>query len=146
MALRWAASTFRDVETRFRRILGYRDLWVLKAILDDKHVDEEKESAGDDRARVVTHDFQLRLGQYLASLKPVHKMVGGRATSVTYPMFLRSSRGDLLFMYRRGSSGNGLNLVNVYDEKTRTWKRLLDKPLWDAERALRTRLENGESL
>ena len=34
-----------DVEKRFRRILGYRDLWVLKAILDDKHVDEEKEAA-----------------------------------------------------------------------------------------------------
>jgi hypothetical protein len=66
MALRWAASTFLDVETRFRRILGYRDLWVLKAILDDKHVDEEKEAAWDDRARVVTHDFQLRLGQYPA--------------------------------------------------------------------------------
>ena len=45
MALRWAASTFLDAEKRFRRILGYRDLWVLKAILDDKHVDEEKEAA-----------------------------------------------------------------------------------------------------
>ena len=45
MMLRWAASTFLDVEKRFRRILGYRDLWVLKAILDDKHVDKEKEAA-----------------------------------------------------------------------------------------------------
>ena len=45
MALRWAASTFLDVEKRFRRILGYRDLWMLKAILDDKQVDDEKEAA-----------------------------------------------------------------------------------------------------
>ena len=45
MALRWAASTFLDVETRFRRILAYRDLWTLKAILDDKQVDDEKEAA-----------------------------------------------------------------------------------------------------
>ena len=45
MAMRWAASTFLDVEKRFRRILGYRDLWTLKAILDEKHVDEEKGAA-----------------------------------------------------------------------------------------------------
>lgn len=45
MAMRWAASTFLDVEKRFRRIMGHRDLWTLKAILDEKHVDEEKEAA-----------------------------------------------------------------------------------------------------
>lgn len=45
MALRWAASTFLDVEKRFRRIMGYRDLWTLKAILDQKQVDDEKEAA-----------------------------------------------------------------------------------------------------
>jgi len=45
MAMRWAASTFLDVEKRFRRILGYRDLWTLKAILDEALVDEEKEAA-----------------------------------------------------------------------------------------------------
>ena len=45
MAMRWATSTFLDVEKRFRRIMGDRDLWTLKAILDDKHVDEEKDVA-----------------------------------------------------------------------------------------------------
>ena len=45
MAMRWAASTFLDAEKRFRRIMGYRDLWTLKAILDEKHVDDEKEAA-----------------------------------------------------------------------------------------------------
>jgi len=45
MAMRWAASTFLDAEKRFRRILGYRDLWTLKAILDEKHVDHDKEAA-----------------------------------------------------------------------------------------------------
>ena len=38
-------KTHLDVEKRFRRILGYRNLWVLKAILDEKHIDEEKEAA-----------------------------------------------------------------------------------------------------
>jgi len=45
MALRWAAAAFLDVEKRFRRIMGYRDLWTLKAILDEKHVDDDKEAA-----------------------------------------------------------------------------------------------------
>ena len=45
MALRWAAAVFLDAEKHFRRIMGYRDLWILKAILDEKHVDDEKEAA-----------------------------------------------------------------------------------------------------
>jgi hypothetical protein len=28
------AAAFLDMEKRFRRIMGYRDLWALKAILD----------------------------------------------------------------------------------------------------------------
>lgn len=34
MAKRWMAAAFLDMETHFRRIMGYRDLWALKAILD----------------------------------------------------------------------------------------------------------------
>ena len=37
MALRWAASAFLDAEKKFRRIMGYRDLWQLAAYLDDLH-------------------------------------------------------------------------------------------------------------
>ena len=35
MAVRWAAVTFRETEKRFRRILGYQHLWMLKAHFDD---------------------------------------------------------------------------------------------------------------
>ena len=34
MAQRWIAAAFLDMEKHFRRIMGYRDLWALKAILD----------------------------------------------------------------------------------------------------------------
>ena len=31
MILRWAAALFPDARQRFRKILGYRDLWMLQA-------------------------------------------------------------------------------------------------------------------
>ncbi len=34
MTLRWSAAAFAAAEQRFRRIMGYRDLWILKAGLD----------------------------------------------------------------------------------------------------------------
>jgi putative transposase len=38
MALRWAAASFVETEKNYRRIMGYRDLWMLKAHLDDQEV------------------------------------------------------------------------------------------------------------
>jgi hypothetical protein len=34
MVKRWAGAAFLATEKNFRRIMGYRDLWALKAILD----------------------------------------------------------------------------------------------------------------
>jgi transposase-like protein len=34
MAGRWSAAAFLEIEKSFRKIMGYRDLWALKAILD----------------------------------------------------------------------------------------------------------------
>jgi putative transposase len=34
MAARWSAAAFLEIEQSFRKIMGYRDLWALKAILD----------------------------------------------------------------------------------------------------------------
>ena len=36
MVQRWVASSFLATEKSFRRIMGYKDLWALKAILDEK--------------------------------------------------------------------------------------------------------------
>ena len=41
MVLRWAAAAYLDTEKSFRRIMGYRDLWILKAALDEDRDAEE---------------------------------------------------------------------------------------------------------
>ncbi len=45
MVKRWAAAAFLDAEQSFRRILGYRDLWMLKAILNEDQVAIEGKAA-----------------------------------------------------------------------------------------------------
>jgi putative transposase len=46
MVLRWAAASYLDAERHFRKIIGYEDLWMLRAALDEgataKGVDAEK--------------------------------------------------------------------------------------------------------
>ena len=46
MALRWAAASFLDNEKNFRRILGYKDLWMPQAKLNDR-------VTGDDQSTVA---------------------------------------------------------------------------------------------
>ena len=45
MVKRWAAAVFLDAEQSFRRILGYRDLWMLKAILIEDRVANGQKAA-----------------------------------------------------------------------------------------------------
>lgn len=45
MVARWAASAFLAAEKRFRKILGYQDLWQLEAALRGKEVDEKEVAA-----------------------------------------------------------------------------------------------------
>lgn len=51
-------------------------------------------------------------------------MTGIKEGNVTYPEFYRLPNGNLIFVYRDGSSGNGNLVMNLYDLKTRTWKQL----------------------
>jgi hypothetical protein len=69
----------------------------------------------------------------VTSLRRIDRMTGDRETRCTYPVFLRTPAGELLFRYRDGSSGNGSDLYNRYDPETRTWRRLLDTALLDGE-------------
>ena len=45
MVLRWAAAALLMTENNFRRIMGYRDLWMLKAALGRKEVSLQQEVA-----------------------------------------------------------------------------------------------------
>lgn len=45
MVLRWAATAYLETEKKFRKLMGYRDLWMLTAVLDDQREQEEQELA-----------------------------------------------------------------------------------------------------
>ncbi len=69
----------------------------------------------------------------IETLKRVAAMTGQEEQRTTYPHFHTGPRGQLIFTYRNGSSGNGDQIYNVYDVTTRTWRRLLDQPLLNGE-------------
>jgi len=66
----------------------------------------------------------------IASFRQVPAMVGRNEQRCTYPRFLRSRRGELIFTYRDGRSGNGDQYFNLYDARTQTWRRLMEAPLF----------------
>lgn len=68
-----------------------------------------------------------------SSFERVDRMTGGLENRVTYPVFMKGPKDELIFTYRHGSSGDGIQIFNVYDLKSREWKRLLDRPLFDGE-------------
>lgn len=69
----------------------------------------------------------------ITTLKQVDSMVGTEEDRATYPVFMAGAGDDFIFHYRDGYSGNGNEIYNVYDLKTKKWSRLLDKPLTDGQ-------------
>lgn len=53
-------------------------------------------------------------------------MTGSDEDNVTYPEFYRLNNGDLIFVYRSGSSGRGNLVMNRYILKTKKWERVQD--------------------
>lgn len=78
---------------------------------------------------------------YFKSTKPesidefevINRMTGGDEDRVTYPVFMTDGKGDLIFHYRSGGSGNGHEVYNIYDTKAKAWRRLIDTPLIDGK-------------
>jgi hypothetical protein len=54
----------------------------------------------------------------------VVRMTGQTEGSVTYPQFFAMPDGNLVFMYRDGSSGKGNLVINRYDTKAKKWTQL----------------------
>ena len=81
----------------------------------------------------------------VTSLSGKLPMVGKQEDRVTYPKFLTGPSGELVFTYRNGSSGNGDQIYNVYDVETKTWKRLLDRPLSDGEGKMNAYFQGPQS-
>lgn len=68
-----------------------------------------------------------------STFERVEKMTSTNEQRVTYPHFFRGPTNEFLFTYRSGGSGNGDQIFNLYNSKTKTWRRLLDQPLTDGE-------------
>lgn len=80
--------------------------------------------------------FQSAEPHNIQSLERVYPLVGDQEDRVTYPEFFEGPRGDLIFTYRDGGSGQGNQIYNRYGPGTGEWKRLIDEPLVDGQGAM----------
>jgi len=69
----------------------------------------------------------------ISTLEQIFEMVGSEEKRTTYPHFMLTKEGEMLYHYRDGGSGNGNEIYNVYNTDTKTWKRMLDTPLTDGQ-------------
>ena len=53
MALRWAAAAALETERNFRKIIGHKDLWMLKAVLDEDRLLSDESQNPVDNGRVA---------------------------------------------------------------------------------------------
>ena len=69
----------------------------------------------------------------ISTLVQIFEMTGSNEKSCTYPSFLNTREGELIFHYRDGGSGNGNEIYNIYSCEIKKWVRLLDTPLTDGQ-------------
>lgn len=77
--------------------------------------------------------FQATEPYNIQSLERRKNLIGELEDRATYPKFFSDPKGDLIFTYRDGGSGNGNQIYNRYDPDSGEWSRLLDQPLMDGK-------------
>lgn len=74
------------------------------------------------------HDHPLRYAKSVSPLSIVlgdkEIMTGQNEDKVCYPEFYTQPSGDLIFMYRDGSSGRGNLILNRYDLRSQKWTQI----------------------
>ena len=125
-----------------KRRLGSRHWHVVRTTLQGKVRDSHNSiSIGVDGAGFlhVAWDHHAQPLNYARSVRPGSLelterlgMTGQHEDRVTYPEFFNLDNGDLLFLYRDGSSGSGDTMLNRYDVKARAW-RAVQHPLITGE-------------
>ncbi|WP_373494153.1 BNR repeat-containing protein [Aquiflexum sp.] len=88
--------------------------------------------SGNMHVHLLTY-FKATLPHDITSLKQESGMIGTNEKRCTYPNFMTTREGDLVFHYRDGGSGNGNEIYNIYDTESGQWSRLLDAPLTDGK-------------
>lgn len=122
-------------------VLGKRKLnsvqWTLsrtqyKGHVEDAHNVISMMVDGDGYIHVAFDHHGHRLN-YCKSVAPFSLKLGAKEpmtgvdeSNVTYPEFYRLAGGDLLFVYRSGSSGRGNLVMSRYDVKAGKWLRVQD--------------------
>ena len=120
-----------DSKTWKYQILPSRVGWdshngVTMAVDDDGHI----HLSGNMHCVPLIYFRTSRPGD-ITSFERIKAMTGKNERRCTYPHFMRGGKGEFIFHYRDGGSGNGNEIYNVYDTGTKTWRKLLDKPLTD---------------
>ena len=77
--------------------------------------------------------FRSKKPNDISTLEQIFEMVGTEEKRTTYPHFMRTKEGELLYHYRDGASGDGNEIYNIYNCETKTWSRMLDTPLTDGQ-------------
>ena len=76
------------------------------------------------------HASKLRYAKSIApnslELGPEIAMLGRNEIKATYPEFYKLKNGDLFFLYREGTSGQGNLVLNRYHTQTKKWERIHD--------------------
>lgn len=69
----------------------------------------------------------------ITTLVQIPAMTGRDEKRCTYPRFMKTKEGALIFRYRDGGSGDGNDIYNIYSTQTQQWKRLVDTPMTDGQ-------------
>jgi hypothetical protein len=80
----------------------------------------------------------------ISTLVQVWKMVGSEEDRCTYPKFLYTREGEMIYTYRDGGSGNGNQIYNIYDTGSKSWSRLLDTPLTNGQGLMNAYISSPE--
>lgn len=76
--------------------------------------------------------FKTEQAHDISTFKKVFPLVAAQDESrCTYPKFIKNAEGALIYSYRKGGSGNGVTISNIYDESSNSFQRLTDQPLFD---------------
>lgn len=86
--------------------------------------------AGNMHVHPLTY-FRSALPYDISQMTQIQNMVGTEEDRCTYPRFMKTREGALIFQYRDGGSGDGNEIYNIYSTENQSWKRLLEKPLTD---------------
>jgi hypothetical protein len=126
----WLTVAQRDADST-----KWETMWVDSKVGWDSHnfVTLAMDDGGHLHMAHNMHNTPLR---YMRSQKPFDittmvkwPMIGRDETACTYPKFMHTKEGKLIFTYRQGTCGNGVQVMNILNGHT--WERLPN--LFDGE-------------